>query len=134
MSETERKEVEIWRQVSGWRRRAENKLAGMPAGKDRETLAAKFYEADRIATKSTKRADTWPEIERYLGDGEKELRKAKTERLLRIKSVCGNLQIYELAWLPTLQELRERYPFDPEDDLTKPYQNKNLRMEKNVEK
>ena len=113
--------------VIKWRFRAVQKIKSMPEGIERDRLARKYYEADQSGLSIGKSKKNWPEMEPFLVSRSQREEREKRERLIKVKSVCGKQTYYKEAWLPTLEELRKVHPFDPEDDLKKPYRNKDLR-------
>jgi hypothetical protein len=118
---------EIGKKVRKWRSNAIRKLKAMPEGKDRERLARKLYEADEMSIKSGAYKPEWKQIKPFLEKETKQEKQKKRDQIVKVRSICGEQTYYRESWKPTLEQFREKHPFDPFDDLRKPFRNKQLK-------
>jgi hypothetical protein len=118
--------MDITRQVRIWRQNALNEVLATKSKRKQKQLAREYYDIDQSSMNIHETAMEWPEMKVLVCELER--RKAHTKRrkeLITAKSVCNQVKYYKKAWLPTLEEFRDEYPFDPHDDLTEPSHNQN---------
>ena len=124
---------ELHKQVDKWRSRALKHIRSMQPGKERDSMARKYYQADQSGMNILDAKKGWPEMEAYLVEQTQDELKQQRDDLIKVRSVCGEHIAYKEAWRPTLEEFREIHPFDPADDLRKRSKNKDKAHEQTKE-
>jgi len=97
------------KQLLVWRKKAINKVLQVADKKERIKLANKYYKVDQDVMNDGIFHHQWKEMERYIGE-----KKAAPDRekLITANSICQEVTYYKKAWLPTLEEYRQKYPFE----------------------